>query len=231
MDHIVKVVAFVIGMFGGSYAVLAGWDNRPRKKGKVEQEVYPTSFSKRIKKMDSEAKALSAAEAAYQDRIDAAFIEALSCGALVISEVDYHDVESDRYSSHKVKNTLLTRFMPIVTRELAESIRAFEIHKRYEHESAIYKYEYDSESLSNICMAARNIKWRVEEVPVKYEPPKIRVEDRICYPDLSGKYGLPDSLRDAARMMLGYDDDYVKKQADLLIAKESAEEDSEVHKE
>jgi hypothetical protein len=214
MDSVISAAA-IIGVAAIGAVVSMARINRQRKRSKG---INRSSFWTRHQQMIAEIQARKSGAEIYRDSIDAAFNEARECGVLLVSEVSYEDIESDmhQYKHRRAgdKNKpMLTRITPIMTRELAERIRDFEVHNAYDG---------DTYGLAQIRLDARLIKWRVAEVPGNYEPPKLKDEDRITYPDLYAFSWLPDSLRKEARRFLGYDDDYVQKQADLLVEKEDA---------
>jgi hypothetical protein len=177
-----------------------------KKKERADQGIYPSSFANRHEQMLAEIEARKSAEQIYRARIDAAFNEARECGALLVSDVPYYDIEIDMCRANRSDTkTLLTRITPLLTQELAEMVREYEIKNDGLKPSAS----------CCICVAARAITWRVEEVPAQYEPPNMKDTDRISYPDLSSIYTIPESVRKAARKLLDYGDDYVLAQAEL----------------
>jgi hypothetical protein len=213
MDSVVSAAA-IIGVAAIGAVVSMAKINRQRKRA----QGVTSSFWNRHQQMLAEIQARKSEAEIYRDSIDAAFNEARECDVLLVSEVSYQDIETDKFRSQgrhpgDHPKPMLTRITPILTRELAERIRDFEVHNAYEG---------DTYGLAQIRLDARLIKWRVEEVPGNYEPPKLKDEDRIVYPDLNAFSWLPVHLSEEARKLLGYDYAYVQQQVDLLIEKEDA---------
>lgn len=177
-----------------------------RKKKKLD---CPTSFMARHNAMLEEIQSLKTEEQRYQDSIQGAFSEAREHDLLYVFEVPYDDIESDKIRYHANESdskTRLTRIYPIMTQELAEKIREYEV-KAW--------YGFAPELRAQIYLDARQIKWRVEEVPAEVEPPNLKNADRIYYPDFS-VFRMTPELQEAARKLLDYGDEYVEEQADLL---------------
>jgi hypothetical protein len=213
MDSVISAAA-IIGVAAIGAVVSMVRINRQRKRS---EGVNRSSFWNRHQKMLSEIQERKSEAEICRDRIDAAFNEARECGVLLVSEVSYEDIESDKFRAKDRHpgdhpKPMLTRIKPVLTQELAERIRDFEVHA---------SYECDTEGLAQIRLDARLLQWRVEEVPARYEPPNLKDEDRINYPDLYAFAWLPEALKHEARRFLGYDDDYVQKQVDALVEKES----------
>jgi hypothetical protein len=202
----VIVASAIMGSFTGVGLVLNFAANTYRDKQKKKAiEDQPTSYYDRRIKLIKEVEDQRTAAQKYHDRIDAAFREAKQCGELEVFETTYNDIDSDRYGSKKRK-TRLTRIVPVMTKELAEMIREYEVRQ---------EYEIDDDGRVHIFMEARQIVWRVLEVPAKFEPPDLKDEDRIKYPDLSTQfYSLPQDLVLAARDLLGYDNAYISEEAE-----------------
>ena len=220
-SSIVGVLA--VGGFSASIIV------RSRREKAVLPVTNLSTFAGRHQQMVAEVEARKSSEQIYRERIDAAFIEAHEAGVLIVDSVRYADIENDMYrnrsrysdrSDSPYVKPLLTRITPVMTTELAERIREYEI---MEHSD----YDSDSEGLAGICIAARTIKWRVEEVPLQYEPPNLKDVDRISYPDLTMRYVLPEDLKKAAREVLDYGDEYVVDQAELRNQKSDSFEVTE----
>lgn len=218
MDEVIFIVApFLI------FGVFLFVTNHFEKK-KSDKPLSTASFAARKERVLAEVQARKSAEQVYTERIEAAFNEARECGALIITESDYDDIECDMHRSRErhpgdLPKPLLTRITPILTPELAEKVRDYEIVNEH--------FPFQAEKCAEVCLAARMIKWRVEEVPEHYAPPTLKDRDRILYPDLSGTFALPEGVAEEARKMLGYDDEYVKQQAQLLEEKEGSFEVTE----
>lgn len=217
--------ASVFGVLAISGVVISTYFEKRKQKRRAAEGLYPSSFAYRHQKMLDEIQAKKTAEQLYHERIEAAFNEARECGALLVSEVDYADIECDMFRNRgrhpgDLPKPLLTRITPVITQEFAERVRAYEILAEDD------LFEADEER-AQICLSARTIKWRVEEVPVRHEPPKLRDNDRIRYPDLSFCFGIPKEISEAARKMLGYDYEYIKEQALLLDNKDDSFEVTE----
>lgn len=179
---------------------------KQKNKSRAVAGVYPASFATRHQQMLDEVEARKSEEQRYRERIQAAFNEARECGALIVSEAEYADIESDMYRSRNPHvKTMLTRITPIMTKELAELVREHEIKRTAEG--------YDSEGGAQVCLSARTIRWKIEEVPAQYEPPNLKDRDRIVYPELSAYTIVYQPLIDAARALLGYDSQYVEEEA------------------
>lgn len=165
------------------------------------------SFAERAHARQTERELQFAKVKAYNESIDNAFEKARADGALRISQTTYDAILFDR-NSKTPANALLTRFSVIMPVAFAERVRECEI----ELEHSII----DSK-VSEIIGDARNLMWRVEEVPRKFEPKNIHRSDKVQYPEDYGHWSLvlPPSLTTAARELLGYDDQYVEDQAEL----------------
>jgi hypothetical protein len=212
LDILVAIAVALFFGFLGLYLSISGMKKNSKK------DEGPSSFASRRDHILAEIQERKSKEQLYQESIEAAFKEAREAGELIAMTVSYDDIRRDMYRcrarenfADNVKNkTLLTRITPILTPELAERVRAYEI---------ATVNDFDSEECDEICLAARNIYWRTEEVPEKYEPPNLKDGDRILYPDLSSAYVIPKVIVDAARKMLKYELAYVAEQAELLAAK------------
>jgi hypothetical protein len=216
MDPVIKA-SLIIGFVALVCAIFVAQDEIRKRRAGSRKDSHLSSFAARHQQVLAEVEALKTAEQRYRDRINAAFNEARESGALIVSEVSYADIETDKFRAKgrhpgDHPKPMLTRIKPVLTQELAERIRDFEVHA---------SYECDTEGLAQIRLDARSLQWRVEEVPARYEPPNLKDEDRITYPDLYAFAWLPESLKHEARRFLGYDDEYVQKQVDALVEKES----------
>jgi hypothetical protein len=190
------VVGMLAIIFAGSAAAYALHDAKKKK----AKENSPSSFKTR--RLTHEAEAHAALE--YQESIEAAFKLAREEGLLITDVVTYKDIERDKYLA-KDKKTSLTRFVPVMTQELAEKIREWEIEDVYGEGSGTVA----------LCLRSRQIKWIAEEVPEELEPINLKEKDRIRYPEISTLHStLPSVMIEAARKMLEYDWDYVQREAD-----------------
>ncbi len=209
MDTIL-LASGIIGASGAAMAALGcaikSWAKARTNNAKKAADAYPDSMVARLAKRDAEMRARRSDKEKYRDSIDAAFSMARESGVLLMSILTYGDIDSDKYISRDAKK-LLTRITPVMTRELAEKIRDYEV---------AHGYDCMIGGLAGICQDARNLRWCVEEVPTQYEPPDLKESDRVNYPDLSPVFYVPDVLKDAARKLLGYDDKYVQDRIDLL---------------
>jgi hypothetical protein len=210
--------AIAVGFFGLFFSGL-GWlilFLTKRAKKKAEKSNLQHGFAERRNRMLAEIHARKSEAERYLENIESAFWAAEQAGALVVSIVPYADIESDMYRmrAHGPNSgTPLTRIEPVMTPELAEEIKRFEVREMY---------ECGPEGLGSINMAARSIQWRVTEVPERFEPPDLKNHDRIDYPDLSISHGLNRTLMKAARKMLGYTLEDIQREVDLLVEKEGA---------
>jgi hypothetical protein len=217
MDTVLTAAEVVLlAAIGFGYVTLAMPRYRTRQNAK-KPSVNPDSMAARLARRDAARIALKSEQEQYRDRLDAAFNEARECGKLIVSMVIYADLENDKHSARNSKKakTLLTRITPVMTHELAEKVRAYEV---------AYGYDFTCDGLGEILFGARNILWRVEEVPAKYEPPNLKDSDRIHYPEMSVFCYIPQELTTAARKLLGYDYKYVQEQIAILESDESAVE-------
>jgi hypothetical protein len=213
-----------VGLFCIFLVVTSYFANSKKKKQKKREREY-SSFSVRHQKMLDEVRARKSEEEQYRERIEAAFDEARKYGALLVSEVPYHDIETDMFRNRgrnprDLPKPLLTRISPVMTKELAEQVREYEV-------LAENDFSGLDERISRIGIEARSIHWRIEEVPEHYEPPNLKDEDRISYPEAYSGFLIPAEIRKAAREMLGYDDAYVRDAAELQAAKSDSFEVTE----
>lgn len=193
----------------GIFLAVTTYFEKQKTKSRAVAGIYPASFATRHQQMLDEVEARKSEEQRYQERIQAAFAEARAADAILVSVVEYADIESDMYRTRNPHvKTMLTRITPIMTKDLAELIRDYEIKS--------FADSHDSSALAEICIAARAIKWRIEEVPEQYAPPNLKDKDRIIHPEVSAYSHLYQPLIGAARALLGYDDQYIKDEAEKL---------------
>jgi hypothetical protein len=212
------------------FLVVTGYFENSEKRRQKKMARNYSSFGGRRQKAIDEANSRKAEKERYQDSIEAAFKKAGRFCALLVSEVPYRDIVRDRFRNSgrhpgDLPKPLLTRITPILTMELAEEVREYEILELLDLSSTEdFRLR---ERLAALCLKARNILWLVVEVPEKYAPPKLKDEDRISYPEINPEFEVPKEILEAARKMLNYDREYVKMQADFRLAKSESFEVTE----